>query len=415
MHFLLIPVGSHGDVHPFVGLGIKLKQRGHDVTLATNGHFGGLVKKAGLEFVETSSEEQYQREIRTPDIWHPIKGVKLLMRLMARYTIRTIYDYTIKLARPGTVACTAPLALGARVAHEKHGIPLATIDLQPIIFRSTTLPPVYFHPGFPSWTPALFHRFHLYIADRFVIDPELCPELDKLRDELGLPRVRRIFGDYWHSPQLSLGMFPDWFGPPQPDWPKQVRLAGFPMYDEKGATELPEGLEEFLQAGTPPVVFTPGSAMVQGADFFKQAAEACRISGRRGILLTRFAEQIPAQLPEGVRHYSYIPLSQVLHRAAALVYHGGIGTCSQALAAGIPHLVMPMSYDQPDNAARLKRLGVGGIVTPQQFKAKRVAAELKRLIDTPSVHENAKRYAEKLKGDDALARACEYLEQLKPA
>jgi UDP:flavonoid glycosyltransferase YjiC (YdhE family) len=93
--------------------------------------------------------------------------------------------------------------------------------------------------------------------------------------------------------------------------------------------------------------------------------DACRRLGRRGLLLSRYRDQLPADLPPGVRHFDYVPLSRVLPRAAALVSHGGIGTLSQALAAGIPQLIMPLGFDQFDNAARLGRLGVAATLTPR--------------------------------------------------
>src|SRR5262249_32355180 len=151
-------------------------------------------------------------------------------------------------------------------------------------------------------------------------------------------------------------LFPEWFGPPQPDWPPNVTMTSFPLFDERGLAELPTDVETFLAAGTPPIVFTPGSAMKQGRAFFTTAVEACVRLGRRGVLLTRFGEQVPPSWPEGIRHFEYVPFSQVFPRAAAVVHHGGIGTTSQCLAAGVPQLIMHMAHDQPDNAARILKL-----------------------------------------------------------
>ena len=63
------------------------------------------------------------------------------------------------------------------------------------------------------------------------------------------------------------------------------------------------------------------------------------------MLLTRFSEPIPQNLPDGVRHFEFVPFSWLPPRAAAIVHHGGIGTMSQGLAAGIPQLIMPMNFD----------------------------------------------------------------------
>src|SRR5204862_5511949 len=139
--------------------------------------------------------------------------------------------------------------------------------------------------------------------------------------------------------------------------PPALRLTGFVRYDESNHQDLPRDVQDFLDRGTPPVVFTAGSAFRRERDFFREAVGACRLSGRRGLLLTRFRDQVPEQLPDTVRHCAYAPLSQLLPRAAALVSYGGIGTAAQALAAGVPHVVTPHKHDQPENAARLSDLG----------------------------------------------------------
>ena len=108
-----------------------------------------------------------------------------------------------------------------------------------------------------------------------VVDQLLGPEVNGFRRELGLPPVKRIFDRWIHSPTLAIGMFPNWFAPPQPDWIPQIRLAGFPLYDEHDVTQLSPEVESFLGAGSPPIAFTPGSAMTFGHEFFRAAVEAC--------------------------------------------------------------------------------------------------------------------------------------------
>src|SRR5207253_413252 len=134
----------------------------------------------------------------------------------------------------------------------------------------------------------------------------------------------------------------------------------------------------------------PGSAMKQGKAFFAAAVEACVKLGRRGMLLTRFPEQVPSPLPDGIRHFEYVPFSQVFPRAAAVVHHGGIGTTAQALAAAVPQLVMHMAHDQPDNAARVLRLGVGRPISPKAFRAPAVAKALHALSSSPEIAERCR-------------------------
>jgi UDP:flavonoid glycosyltransferase YjiC (YdhE family) len=116
-------------------------------------------------------------------------------------------------------------------------------------------------------------------------------------------------------------------------------------------------------------------------------------------------------LPEDVRHFAYAPFSRLLPRAAALVHHGGIGTAAQGMAAAVPQLVMPLSHDQYDNAARMARLGVGRMLRPARFRAPAVARALRGLLDSTEVAASCCRVADRFPNDaQALERACAAIE-----
>jgi UDP:flavonoid glycosyltransferase YjiC (YdhE family) len=207
-----------------------------------------------------------------------------------------------------------------------------------------------------------------------------------------------------------VALFPDWFAAKQPDWPTQTVLTGFPLYSEQGITPLSEELEDFLSAGAPPIAFTPGSANIFGGRFFQAAAEACRILGKRGLLLTRFAEQVPTILPENVRHFDFAPFTELLPRCEALVHHGGIGSLSQAMAAGIPQVIMPMGFDQIDNAYRVKRLNAGDLLFPSRFDGSRLASVLGNLLGDPKTALACKQLSRRISQVDSLDVACDVIE-----
>jgi UDP:flavonoid glycosyltransferase YjiC (YdhE family) len=139
---------------------------------------------------------------------------------------------------------------------------------------------------------------------------------------------------------------------------------------------------------------------------------ACRRLGRRAALLTQDGELVPADLPAGIRRFGFVPLSRVLSRAAGLVHHGGIGTGALALAAGLPQLVVPSVIDQPDNAARLERLGVAMTLRPREYRGPRVADALRRLLDSSQVRSRCRATAEKFRSGEPLEDACRWVERL---
>jgi UDP:flavonoid glycosyltransferase YjiC (YdhE family) len=408
-HVILCVIGSSGDVHPFVGLGRALRSRGYRVTVVTAGYFRDLVEQAGLEFVDPLPEVDFREMIRNPRIWHPLHGTRTIIDLAVRPLLEPVYRSILAHQTPGqTLVCGSSLAFGARVAEEAQGIPLVSVHLSPMLFRSDfdgpRLPALCVHRG-PAW----FGKLQWWLVDS-VSDRVICPWLNAFRGRFGLPPTRRVFRDWMHSPLRLVAMFPDWFSPRQPDWPAQTRLTGFPLYSEEGVVEPSENVTRFLDEGPPPLVFTPGSANVFGRDFFQASVEACQRLGQRGLLLTRFPEQVPASLPDGVQHVDFVPFRWLLKRSALLVHHGGVGSMSQAFAAGVPQVIMPMGFDQFDNAARVERLGVGRSLPPRRFRGPLLAETIRGLLTDPTVAARCHAAAARLADDDGLGHACDEIE-----
>ena len=413
-HMLLLPIGSSGDVHPFVALGLALRERGHRVTVITGISFESLIRRADLDFIGLGTIEEFETALRNPDAWHPRRGFDFVMRWGVLPWIRPIYDLIAERYVPGeTVVVASLLAFGARLAQEKLGVPMVSVELQPAVLRSSYQAPVLPGMWMPGWLPGPIKRFMYWLGDTLVLDPVVKPATNAVRAELGLPPVRRLLNEWWHSPERIIGLYPPWYAPPQPDWPRQLVLTGFPLFDERGLTDAPRAVLDFLDAGAP-IAFTAGSANRHAHAFFAEAVETCRLLGRRGLLVTRYPDQLPATLPDGVMHCPYIPFSQLLSRSAAFVHHGGIGTTAQALAAGVPQLVMPFAHDQPDNAARAVRLGVGRSLMPRRFKAPAVARVLDELLKSDTVAERCREVARKFNAADPIAETCRLVEELVP-
>jgi UDP:flavonoid glycosyltransferase YjiC (YdhE family) len=413
MHLIVSGLGSYGDVLPMVGLGAAMRSRGHRVQMVANPYFREVIEEAGLELLSLGTAEEYLELAHHADLWHPLRGLKLVITQGAAKYLRATYNILRAHYMPGdTVLAAHGLDLASRILHDELGAPLATVHFAPFAIMTLYDTPRYI--GVPSmrWFPRWLKAAQFWAGDRWVVDPLIAPAVNALRREIDLPPVSRIYTSWNQSPDLVLGMFPDWFGAPQPDWPPQTRLVGFPLYDPRPTPKLSAELGEFLDGGEPPIVFAPGSANTQAAEFFQTSVEVCRRLGRRGILLTKFREQAPAHAPPFIRHFDFVPFGLVLPRAAALVHHGGIGTCAQGLAAGLPQLVMAMAFDQLDNGQRLQRLGVGSVLRVSQFRPARVAELLAGLLASPTVADRARELSGRCNGPASLAAACEHLEAL---
>jgi UDP:flavonoid glycosyltransferase YjiC (YdhE family) len=111
-----------------------------------------------------------------------------------------------------------------------------------------------------------------------------------------------------------------------------------------------------------------------------------------------------------VTHFSYVPLSQLLPHAAALIHHGGIGTCSQALRASIPQVIQPLAFDQFDNAARIQKLGVGTMIPKRRFQASTIAQRLQALLGSSDVSTQCRSLQNHFLGKNHLGESCHLLE-----
>jgi len=409
MHAILVSVGTDGDVFPFVGLGIRLRARGHRVTLVANEHYQASALQQGFAFRGLVSNRETNELIGNPDIWHPVKSAIVGAR-WGRRALQRQYTLLAELVRDEDAVLVAyPPVFAARLVQEKLSRPLASLVVMPWMILSMCAPPAIaggFHlpRRAPGWVVQLHWRL-LEAAANMLIGRHV----NRIGRSLDLKPIRRICR-WSFSPQLAIGLFPEWYAPPQPDWPAQMQLAGFPLFDGGNEAGLPQDVLDFCRAGHPPVAVTFGSGMMHGAQLFRAAIEACRLLGERGILLTKFGQQLSSPLPPFVHQCDYAPFQKLFPRCSGVVHHGGVGTTAQALAAGIPQLILPMAWDQPDNAMRVKRLGVGHWLLPSSSGV-RMASVLAGLM-TPGTRTRCRAVAANFGNGDPFEIAAQWIEKL---
>lgn len=395
MQFLLCALGTAGDVYPFVGIGLEMQRRGHRVVLVTSSIHGPNIRRLGLDCSELGDTADYQSVYGDPDTWHARKGGRSAAHYFLRRT-RGQYDAIAAHHVLGeTILVAQGMSFAARLAQDKLKIPLLTAHVSPAFMLSTEQPPVMPFLRLSQRTPKWLVRAIIRVGDRYLSDKIFKESINSFRNELGLPPVRDIYGRWMHSPQGILGLYPAWFCPPPPDFP-HCQVSEFPLFDAREAEPVPANLRAFLEAGEPPILFTTSTGMHDPRHDIQIAIEACRLLDRRGVLLASSPGQMPCALPDSVCDGRDTRFERVLPRAAAMVSHGGIGTTSRALRAGVPQLLLPVAHDAFDNADRFQRLGVARVLPHARQSARRVAHELERLLNEASVrqrcHELAARF-----------------------
>ena len=411
LNVLLPTLGSLGDVHPFIALGLALKRRGHSATVLTNPMMQAVVERQGLGFMAVGSAQQAHAAIANPDVWDLRKGFPILAQVIVP-AMGEIYRLIERHADANTVVAFSTLAFGARLAQEKLGVPSASVHLQPSVIRSVYGQGVFGSVRLSPQQPRWFKQALFNAADRLLLDRCLQSPLNELRRSLGLAPVARVMHRWLHSPQSVIALFPDWFATPQADWPPHTHAVGFSLWDAQGEAEDLASTEEFLSQGEPPLVFTAGSAALNRQSFFKESIEVARALRMRAMLVSNFPEQMPVLRSASIKVFRYVPFSSVLPRSAALVHHGGIGTTAEAIKAGIPQLIVPHGYDQFDNGWRIAQLGLGRAMNRRKYRASHAASAIRKLLQDPGGAAQRREYRSRIDSAAAVAHACESIEAL---
>jgi rhamnosyltransferase subunit B len=263
--------------------------------------------------------------------------------------------------------------------------------------------------GGPMW----FRRAVFGLMDKTVFKP-VGRDLNMIRHDLELPLWRNNYMRAYLAADLNLCLFPDWFAPATPDWPETARHVGFVMDPPEGPSELADELSAFIDAGPPPLVVTPGPAGYQYSDeFFRAATAACTTNGLRAVFVTR-GQKLELKVPDTIIAVDFAPFAALFPKAAMLVHHGGIGTVAHGLAAGCRQLITPFGFDQPDNAYRLKQLGVGDMLMARTLNGPKLAAKIAQMLASSEMGTKAEAIKQKMAAntDEPVDTACELIEGL---
>ncbi|OON61211.1 hypothetical protein B0920_20070 [Massilia sp. KIM] len=414
MHVVVVTIGSAGDLFPFLWMGRTLRARGHRVDFLAPVQHEPWVRQAGLDFHGLPADPAV---LDHPDLWHPTRGLAVVWKATrpAMIEVPTFVD-ALDPDEP-RILLVHPLALPeAQLCRDTQPLmKIAAAYLAPSNLPTVHDPLLLGPWRVPPWVPHPVRRLLWRGLAAALIDPVALPDVNAARAAAGQPPVKNLIRYLSHIPDLSITLFPEWFAPTQPDWPRPLLRCGFPLYDPAPDAAPSPALEAFLASGERPVVFTPGTGNRQARRYFEDAASAARELGLRAVFLTPYREQLPEVLPAGTLWQDYVPLRSLLPQAAALVHHGGIGTTAEALRAGTPQLVVPLAHDQFDNAARVEALGVGMSLHARRLNAARLTQALRELLGREAPARRASEVAARLAAPPDATALCLRLEFLLSA
>jgi len=404
--------GSYGDLFPYLGVATRLRALGHTPVLATCPYYRGLVEGEGFEFrpvrpdVDPSAADLIRR------VMDPKRGSEVVINEVIVPAVREAYADLQEAARGADLIVSHPVTFAAPLVAGMLGLPWISTVLAPMSFFSMSdFPLLPNAPGFTRvlrgmgpWAARLVMRGARSITGRWIAP------VRAFRAELGLPPAGDPLYEGQFSPHGTLALFSRVLAEPRPDWPARTLVTGFPFFNR--AIPMPDDLSRFLDAGEPPIVFTLGTSAVGAAGgFYEESVQAAVSVGRRAVLLVgRNPGNLPrGPLPRGVVAVEVAPHDRIFPRACAIVHQGGVGTTGQALLAGRPTLVVPHAHDQPDNAFRVAKTGGARVLYPTRYRAARVAAELRALLEDPAYAGRAAATARLVAAEDGARLAAETL------
>jgi rhamnosyltransferase subunit B len=374
-----------GDLNPYICVGTELARRGHEVTLLTDALKQDAVRKAGLGFAEVLSRSAIEHAISQQALWEPATCLETLVKLVYLPAVLPVFRHVLSHYQPrNTVLIGVPGAMGLNLARERLGAPLVHLYLSP-------------HQA--------MRRAHASDEEQH----ELRSLLNQLRRMVRLHPIEGAIQNWTTTADMRIGAFPSWFGAAVSTG--DLTVTNFLFSDDSAPVGTNStALEKFLASGSAPIVFTGGTGTHHLRDFFSSALAACEQLAARAVFLTTSADDVPQSLPCTVLHETYAPLRPLLRHAAGLVHHGGVGTCAQALRAGIFQLVMPMAFDQFDNAQRIESLGVGRTFARGRIGGARLAASIGNLRRSVLVRQRCRDVSQRLAGVDARTAIADLVE-----
>ncbi len=417
--FLFATIGSLGDLHPYIAIARAVISRGHQAVIVAAEEYRDAVEKAGVEFAPARPSLKdfgdYQQAVAR--IFNVRRGPERLVREMIMPNLRSSYEDILRASQGADLLVSHPLTLALQLVAQRRALPWVASVLSPLSFMSNYDPPVI---AAAPWLRILRRLGPAGYGVVFSLFKRVVRKWEKplrdFRNELGLPpsnQMAMFEGQF--SPLLNLALFDPQLARPQPDWPQNTFVCGAPVFPGEMQDEAPlRDLESFLAAGDAPIVFALGSSAVWVAGrFWEHAVAAAGQTGRRAILIT--GPTVTKSLPANVKAFSYLSYSKIFPHAAAVVHQAGIGTLAQALRAGRPQLLLPLAFDQPDNATRARALGLARTIPFRTTNVQRLVSQLELLLSDRSYAEKATTVANDLANRDGAATAADLLINSLPA
>ncbi|WP_183580436.1 glycosyltransferase [Mucilaginibacter sp. X5P1] len=415
MHYCLVTYGSRGDVQPFIALALGLMANGHTVTLAAPGNFKPLADSYGVNIYPLYGDvevlvnsSQLRKSISTGS---NITFVRSMLK--ETHNMRgPLFDGICEACKTADAMIVVNTCIFYVAAiGEKFNKRWLIVQLNPPMIPTKAFPMLMFKFPDISWLNPYSYRIINSVLwqvskkdnAEFRQRVGLAPLKGSLYDKILHDKVPMIHA---YSPELIAKPF---------DWEEYFTISGFftlPKItnDKRLPVALPDGLTEWLNAGTKPLYIGFGSI-----PFPDEKKLAGMINDILATSTTRIVYCLGwSPSPELKSHPNLLVIRQADHswllpKCCAAIIHGGIGTVAAVLKAGIPAIVASIFVDQPAWGKIIEQKKLGVHIPWRKLSAAVVLKALTKLKQS-HIAETIKEASSRVNKEDGVGAAVKMIE-----
>jgi sterol 3beta-glucosyltransferase len=409
MNITILTYGSRGDVQPFLPLSLKLMVRGHSVKLAAPLRFKNLVEEHGISFFPLAGDPE--------DLVRRFNAVGHSFIKMAQELIAHAIEIGADVLRQTEEAChDADLfihnfahAVGAHTLAREKNVPDIHIQTFPMFTPTGDYPNI----SLPDLRSRSLNRLSHKFSEKITWWTSQIG-FERVRRSAGIPR-RKLYWPFEENPLRPrtpiLCAWSPSILPASKDWTANIHVTGYFFFEQNASYQPPIELQNFLNKGDPPICISFGSMINREAKKIDHIVrKVLTEAGQRGIVLSGWGK-VNQPSSNDLLYLESIPHDWLLPRCKMIIHHGGAGTTSAGLRAGIPNVVVPFTADQPFWGSRVYAIGVG----PKPILVKNLSVDkLTRAIaeaGSEALRKRAQAIGQEIRSEAGVEKAIELIEK----
>jgi MGT family glycosyltransferase len=417
--FVFFPEGAYGPTNNCVGIGDVLRRRGHRVVFIVEESFAGALEAKGFEErlmrlapppAEPEVPGQFWKDFirdtapvfRRPTIEQLEGFIHPTWQALcdgARYVEPRLREILDEL-RPDVIVEDNVVGFPALPA---SGRPWARIvSCNPCELKDPDVPPVF--SGYRADDRSGWDEFR---AEYERTHRTLWQEFDAFMRENGAPALPEL--EFIHdSPFLAMYLYPA-----EADYPRARPLAEHWRRLESCVRATDEGwpeLEEFAGDGAL-VYLSLGSLGSADVDLMRRLVETLADTPHRYVV-SKGPQHDQYELADNMRGAEFLPQTTILPHVDLVITHGGNNTVTEAFHFGKPMIVLPLFWDQYDNAQRVDELGFGVRLDTYGHEPEDLRGAVDRLLGDDGVRARLAPISDRLRAAPGTTVAANLLERV---